>query len=229
MARVIYGSIVTELRGKLGGHIFSKSGTGYFMSTFKKAVNTSSVSSLAAKSAMFNVASAWSALNVGQRTAWKNVAMVTTFYNSMGTAYTPTGYQLFSFINDRIIRSGSPAIVASTPANVITTNTPPPVSVVFATNTLNFGFNPVAVANSKYFIYALEPCQVQYLGSSPQWRLIAYGASFSQADTTIVPILKNFYYNKFKVGNYLPLMVMSQNTVTGAITRLGLPSLTVIS
>lgn len=229
MARIRYGSIVTEIRGKMSGSCFSKCQSGYIMTNLPiPRVNTSTYNSLA-KKAVISTVQAWNALTAGQRLAWSTQAGLTTFYNSLGVAYNPTGYQLYFAVNNRIARYGQSLISTAVPYQVATQGVAQPSSIVFATNTFNFGFNPSAVANSFYAIYTYIAQNKNYQGSNPPWRLLAVAASFNQADTTLVPLLKSFYPSRFKVGAYVPILQLSQNYVTGVITRLGLPSLIVVT
>jgi hypothetical protein len=229
MALIKYGSILSEIRGKVGGQVFSKNASGYTLSNFTKSIINNDPNTVLAKKAVFDASSLWISLSASQQLDWHNQALSTTFYNSLGEAYTPSGYQLFMAVNIQIFRSGSSGISDSVAYSVTTVNVAQPSSIVVSTNTLNFGFNPVAVADSKYYFYSYKPLRVGYQGANPPWRLIVTGASFSQADTTILPIIKQLFPDWVKAGSYLPFMQLSQNYVTGAISRLGLPSIILLS
>lgn len=229
MALVRYGSIVTELRGKMSGSCFSKCQSGFIMSNLPlPRVNTSTYNALS-KRAVVNLVSTWHSLSAAQKLAWTAQAALTTFYNALNEPYNPTGYQLFFAVNNRIARFGGALIQNAVTYQVQTLNVAQPTSIVFNTNTFNFGFNPTAVANSFYALYTYKAQNKAYQGSNPPWRLLKVAASFDQVDLTLVPLLKSMYPSIFKVGAYVPILQLQQNYSTGVISRLGLPSLIIVS
>lgn len=229
MARLKMSIGVDEIRGKVSNVIFSRCQSGLILFKYTKPrVNTGAFNSKS-KNAVQSLSSYWINLTAAQKLAWTNQASLTTFYNSLGQPFVPTGYQLFSAINTRIVRSGSAPILNAVEYKVLTNTVAPPSGIVLASNTLSLGFNPTAVANSKYMFYCLPPCNKSYLGSNPAWRFIAAVNSLSQTDTTLLPIVRTFYGSKIQAGYYLPFLQLSVNTTTGVITRLGLPSLILMS
>lgn len=229
MALVKYGSLITAMQGSIGGHSFSVCNAGAIM--FNKPIPRQSQlqNVLDARRAIFAASAAWSALSVAQRDSWATIALATTFYNRLGDPYTPTGYQCYVWINDRLLRASLAPINNGVSCVVQTVNSPPPVSIIYASNTINFGFAMVATTNLRYYVYVLSPRNKSYMGANPQWLLLCNAASYLQADTTILPLIRARYPTKCKVAQYIPIMLINQNSSTGLIQRLGLPALTLIS
>lgn len=229
MARIRYGSIVTEIRGKMSGSCFSKCRSGYTMSNVPIPSVSTSQFNYNAKQAMQYLAATWQGLSAAQRLAWSSQAGLTTFYNSLNEPYNPTGYQLFCGINNRLARYNNSAILDAVPYVVQTTNTPQPISLNLAGNELVFGFTPSFVPSQFYAIYSYAPQNKKYQGSSPPWRLISMFNASEQYNYFIVPVLKSLFPVGLKVGSYVPIMQLTQHMTTGVIQRLGLPSLVVVS
>lgn len=112
MATVQYGSIITEMRGSIGGIIFQKSGTQLTArlknpcrSQFKNSLNA--VSSSILKNRLAQVASSWRNLTPTEQAAYATAAPSFPFYNRYGVSYTPSAFQLFCWQNVNRLELGA--------------------------------------------------------------------------------------------------------------------------
>lgn len=103
MASVKYGTIVTELKGKIGGNVFQggraaptlKKLWGYIRKQDQAQLSWNNI-----KRAEFAVVTqTWRTLTDEQRTSWSAAAPSFPFYNKFGDSYTGTGYQLYMQCN----------------------------------------------------------------------------------------------------------------------------------
>lgn len=103
MATVKYGSIVTEIKGKIGGQSFQKGYGGKIMKNSQKAMVLKHIwayrNSDKIKNSYMVVSQSWRALTDDQRSAWNAAGSSFPAYNKFGDTYTPSGYQLFMKCN----------------------------------------------------------------------------------------------------------------------------------
>lgn len=99
MAQIKLGSLVTGIRGKIGGTIVQGGRTGYQMRNLvqprKTRTNTSSIS----RNYFAWLSRAWSLLVAADRAEWVTFATFQTRLNKFGDPYTPTGFQMFMEFN----------------------------------------------------------------------------------------------------------------------------------
>ncbi len=111
-ASVKYGAIVTDIKGKVGGTIFSGSVAGGSMSN-KAAVNKSVGSGgkqnkssadkiISSQQNMADNATTYRNLSTAEQTAWTAAAPNFPFKNKFGEVYTASGYQVYMSINNNL-------------------------------------------------------------------------------------------------------------------------------
>ena len=110
MSKIKWGAIVVDGRGKLGGHVFTKTKSGATMRTKVTPVNPQSSAQAAARSRLGGNSQAWAALTEEQRTSWNALAAETSKTNIFGDQYFPTGKNLFTSVNNNLVMTGFPSI-----------------------------------------------------------------------------------------------------------------------
>jgi hypothetical protein len=108
-----FGAIVTEGRGKIGGHVASKNRSGAYLRTKVTPVNPQSASQLSVRSRFSDLSSAWRGLTADQRAAWNAAVSDYAKTDIFGDIKNPTGAQLYQRLNNNLINVGEAAI--STP------------------------------------------------------------------------------------------------------------------
>lgn len=97
MALIQFGSNITGMRGKLGGHVFQYNRKGSFVRTNAiPRLNNNARGSLL-RNNMSAVAAMWQSMTPARRAAWAAECVHFTFYNKFGDAFTPNAYQLFTY------------------------------------------------------------------------------------------------------------------------------------
>ncbi len=99
MARVQYGVIVTELKGKIQGQVFQGGNVGYVLRNKGYVPGVPTTARKFANSRLAANAAAWRSLTDADRTEWANLAPDWIFYNKFGASYQGTGYQIFNSYN----------------------------------------------------------------------------------------------------------------------------------
>lgn len=106
MSKIKWGAIVVDGRGKLGGHVFTKTRSGATMRTKVTPVNPQSPAQAAARSRLGSQSQAWRGLTEEQRIAWNDLAQRTAKTNIFGDQYFPTGKNLFTGLNSNLMLIG---------------------------------------------------------------------------------------------------------------------------
>lgn len=106
MARIIYGSIVTQISGSIGGNTFAMNANGAYMRKRTRPANPNTPNQQAVRSTFGGVSSAWSGLNQEQRETWIEKANLFPYVDSLGQTQTYTGRQLFAKLNNSLAAVG---------------------------------------------------------------------------------------------------------------------------
>lgn len=108
--------LITAARGKLGDVVFSATGPINTLRAHAVAKQPGTPAQTKQKTTFGNVALAWGALTEGQRTGWASLAATVTLTNSLGTAFHPSGQQLFISCNTNL-KLTSQAALSDAPAS----------------------------------------------------------------------------------------------------------------
>ena len=103
MSKIKWGAIVVDGRGKLGGHVFTKTRSGATMRTKVTPVNPQSQAQAAARSRLGGNSMAWRTLTEAQREVWNSTALESGRTNVFGDQYFPTGKNLFTSVNNNLL------------------------------------------------------------------------------------------------------------------------------
>lgn len=110
MSKIKWGAIVVDGRGKLGGHVFTKTKSGATMRTKVTPVNPKTSAQAAARSRLGGNSQAWASLSEAQRRGWNTLASETSKTNIFGDQYFPSGKNLFTSVNNNLVMTGNPSI-----------------------------------------------------------------------------------------------------------------------
>lgn len=111
MAKIKWGMIVTDGRGKLGGQVFSKNRSGAYIRTKVTPSNPRTPDQMAGRGILGSLSASWSGLNDAQRRAWNNAVEDWAKTDIFGDSRKPTGKNLFTGLNKEIEQSGGTRIL----------------------------------------------------------------------------------------------------------------------
>lgn len=136
-AQVKYGAIITDMKGKAGGHVFKGTTAGGVMQAKASPLKGTSSNGKLTKADAGRIirtqaniaenASAWRSLTDANRAAWVAAAPNFPFYNKFGEPYTPSGYQLFMSVNSNLLNIGETPL--TTPPSAETLVPTPPFTI----------------------------------------------------------------------------------------------------
>ena len=111
MARIKFGMMMTDARGKLGGHVFTKAKSGATIRTKVTPLNPKTSAQSEARSALGANSQAWRTLTETQRLAWNSAAQEISKTNAFGDNYFPSGKNYFTAVNNNIRNVGGGVLV----------------------------------------------------------------------------------------------------------------------
>jgi hypothetical protein len=119
MAKIKFGAIVTDMSGKLGGHVFAKNKGGSYMRTKTTPINPRSAAQMNIRGIFAAISSNWSALAQAGRDSFNAKVADYSKTNVFGDIKNPTGKALFQRLNQNLELTGqAQIIVADSPSEV---------------------------------------------------------------------------------------------------------------
>ena len=106
MARVKFGAMMVDARGKLGGHVFTKNRAGASIRTKVTPTNAGTLAQSEARGRLTFLSQAWSGLSEEQRIAWNSAVSSYQKTNVFGDTYLPSGKNLYVALNSNILLVG---------------------------------------------------------------------------------------------------------------------------
>lgn len=104
--KIKFGAIVTDGRGKLGGHVFSKNLGGAFMRTKVTPANPQTTDQSSARALFGSISAQWSGLSASARAAWNGAVENWQTTNIFGDLKKPSGKALFQRLNNQAQSAG---------------------------------------------------------------------------------------------------------------------------
>lgn len=99
MAKIKFGMMMTDARGKLGGQVFSKNRSGSYVRTKVTPVNPRTSFQQSNRALLGTISSGWSGLTPEQRESWNSAVESWQKTNVFGDLQKPTGKNLYTGLN----------------------------------------------------------------------------------------------------------------------------------
>ena len=189
-----FGAIVTDGRGKIGGHVASKNRAGAYLRTKVTPSNPSSVAQTRARSILSSTSQMWQTLTESQRSGWNDAVKEWGTTDIFGDIKKPSGINLFVKLNSNLISVGFPQLL-DVPSkmevpSVIVTN----ADLITSDDDVIFNFDNNTADGIKALVRATPPLSNGVSFVKSEFRVIGneivVGNSFS---------LKGAYGSKFGV------------------------------
>lgn len=110
MALIKWGMMVVDGRGKLGGHVLTKSRNGATARTKVTPANPQTSYQQANRATFGQLSSNWTGLTEAQRLAWNSAVQEWQKTNIFGDLKSPAGRDLYISLNRNILQAGGTAI-----------------------------------------------------------------------------------------------------------------------
>lgn len=112
MAKIKFGMMMTDARGKLGGQVFSKNRSGAYIRTKVTPVNPQTVAQSAVRSNLGTLSSMWSGLSAAAIAGFNSAVEDWQTTDIFGDLKKPTGKNLFVKLNLNLLNNGQVPIQA---------------------------------------------------------------------------------------------------------------------
>ena len=174
-----FGAIVTDGRGKIGGHVASKNRAGAYLRTKVTPSNPNTVAQIQARSILASLSQMWQTLTESQRSGWNNAVKEWGTTDIFGDIKNPSGINLFVKLNANLISVGYPQLLDVPAKSEI-----PAVVVIegvykISTDTLSVYFNNVLADGYKALVRATPRLSAGVSFVKSQFRVIDSGIVFA--------------------------------------------------
>ena len=112
MAKCKFGMMMTDARGKLGGHVFTKNRAGAIIRTKVTPSNARTERQMFIRNALSTISANWSPLTQSQRDGFDGAVEQWQGTNIFGDIVNPTGKTLFTKLNLNLVNSEQAQITA---------------------------------------------------------------------------------------------------------------------
>lgn len=110
MAKIKFGMMMTDARGKLGGQVFSKNKAGSYVRTKVVPTNPQTGFQATARALFTSISQGWSALSNAQRASWNSAVGEWAKTDVFGDLKNPTGKNLYQRLNNQAQSAGLSAV-----------------------------------------------------------------------------------------------------------------------
>lgn len=113
MAKIKFGMMMTDARGKLGGQVFSKNRSGAFVRTKVTPTNPRTLAQMLSRSILASVSSAWAELTIAQRASFNGAVEDWQKTDIFGDLKKPSGKNLHSGLSKNRLQIGQSALLTA--------------------------------------------------------------------------------------------------------------------
>lgn len=117
MARILFGNMVADARGKVGGIVYSRNTAGAYSRQKVSPVQPRTPAQLNQRSRLAEISKSWDSLSQGQRQAWKDFSVGYKKRDVFGLQKQRTAQQIYMFLNLALSSAGL-ALLANPPSNL---------------------------------------------------------------------------------------------------------------
>jgi hypothetical protein len=172
-AKAAFGMMMTDARGKLGGHVFSQNRSGNYIRTKVTPSNPRTVAQQTARFYLANFSKAWATLTVAEITAWNASVSNWARNNVFGNLKNPTGKNLYVKLNTLLANIGAAAISSPPiPASLSEIKTLAIATCTASTQTISWSSGAVPAAEN-WLLEATKCVSPGKNNVSNQYRVIA--------------------------------------------------------
>jgi len=186
MAKFLPGSIVSDIRGKHGGLVFSKNRGGNYTRRKVTPVNPKSTSQVTSRALFAQLAQQWRTLTQASQNSW--IAAVTGYAktNIFGDLKNPTGTQLFIKVNANLVVSGGAKITTPAAPKGVSVVTIGALTYTSGTPALSLAYSANVPALTRIIVSATPPLSAGVNFVKSQFRVISTLAAAAASPANIL-------------------------------------------
>lgn len=224
MAKINFGQTVNDARGKLGGTVFSKNGSGAYTRRKVTPVNRNTLAQSTVRASLGTLSQQWSgSLSQAQRDAWISYAKTYPRLDVFGASITISGLNMFISLNSVLMNTGN-TVIDVPPANNLITPIPTDYTSMAANHvgpviTFNQTGNAVD-GDDVYYVFGAKPLPPGRTVQQSDWRFLTtiVPATTGYPVTTPVSSAYAAKFGAFAVNMSINLLVSTMRTGSGLTT-----------
>jgi hypothetical protein len=224
MAKFLPGIAFAQIRGSIGGTVFSANSNGVYTRNRSKPVNPNTQAQQDARNLLSGVASSWKLLTDAQRQTWKDQVANYPYIDSLGQIKQYTAMQLYMAVNQRLTNAGL-AMISTIGAPVSI----PELQALTATGdvsdsklevTVTINGSTTTPANTRVNVYATAPLSAgkSFLARPDFRRIATINASTPTPINLYTNYVNVFGAGAFTAGNRIAVRVEILMTQTGQLS-----------
>src|SRR5690606_4000781 len=111
MAKIKFGMMMTDARGKLGGQVFSKNRGGAYVRTKVTPSNPQTLAQTIVRTNLGNISQLWNSLTTDQIAGWNSAVENWKSTDIFGDIKIPSGKNLFTKLNVNLLNTTRPVVL----------------------------------------------------------------------------------------------------------------------
>lgn len=216
--KVKWGMMMVDGRGKLGGHVMSKSRSGATVRTKVSPSNAQTSAQTVVRNRLSAFAQDWRGLTAVQRAAWNSAVDGFKSTNIFGDIISPSGMNLYVKLNCNLAIVGVSAIAVPPLPTGVSEPTSATLTADDSDQTLSVAIAPDPVPAGTAFVFeATAPMSAGISNYKGKFRFIQYADA---ADTSPVALTTAYLakYGAIAEGQKIAVRVYAVNKVTGEVS-----------
>lgn len=206
MAKVLYGSLITQLSGSIGGTVFARGANGNTVRRKSRNNNKNSISQSVFRNGFGSIQRSWRLLTTSDKSTWASGSSSFPYVNSLGVTSFYTGFQLFSKFNNQLFNVGVPRLDLCPTPSFISAITLPFSSFSTDTSFLYFNYHDsvsgLGVVPVGFVLQVFATGNLSLGVSSPKQSAFRMIHLYTEGET---PLLVDIHAEYFKVFGVYPL------------------------
>lgn len=224
MAKVNFGAIATDARGKVKGIVYSKNKSGAYVRGKVTPANPNTPAQTGVRTSFGALAQMWSGtLTDAQRSSWITYAATYPRNDIFGASINLSGLNMFISLNQVLQQIASAPELSAPASNVISSIPIDPASLSLTVSGGAVTFDQTAVkpfATAKFYVFATRPLPAGRTVQKNDFRYIddptPAASGFPSAIDVTLPYANKF--GPFAAGQRVGLLVATVDTATGLTT-----------
>ena len=152
-----FGALVTDGRGKIGGHVASKNRGGAYLRTKVTPVNPQTSYQNAARARITTFSQGWRGLTANQQAAWNSAVSNWQKTDIFGDLKNPSGINLYVRLNSNLSEAGQSAIATPPLPNSVTNAVTATLTGAAGTPALSLAFTVSPIPAATTWIIRVTP------------------------------------------------------------------------
>lgn len=219
MAKIKFGMMMTDARGKLGGQVFSKNRGGAYVRTKVTPSNPQTADQVAQRALLASASQSWRGLTEPERESWNGAVSNFSSTNVFGDIINPTGAQLHTKININIALAGGVAVTTPPLPTGISSLAGLTATAEAGTPLLELAWTSGVVPANQVLVVEATPCvSVGRYNVNNRFRVIATlpPATATGADVSTEYLAK---FGSMVAGQKLFIRAKFINKLTGEVSQ----------